>query len=305
MSEYCLNCGDEIEQSSTGRTRKFCPGTACRVAYHRRQKRYNEIKNRVTKPSDLSGVLVLELFPGAGLFGRAFRSMGAVVVNAGDIMQGHDVRSFRGIVSKFDGIIGGPPCQFASKAAIRGTNAVNLIPEFVRIVEECKPRWAVMENVREAREFAPSWDYVFLRDWDCGGLTHRRRGFWFYGTSAPMPPTTRPGEPEYSVLASGWNRRGESSCIGRHDYLSPGEAARLQGFPALDETIIKHQPGWLRADGTWNGVSQKSREIIATHMLGNGVPFALGRYVAEWVSISVYGAKSSTIEQQPPLFQVG
>ncbi len=160
--DYCLNCGDEIEQPALGRVRKFCKGSSCRVAYHRRQKRYSEPLKDVTKLPDLSGVLILELFPGAGLFGRAFKSLGACVVNAGDIMQGHDIRQFRGIRARFDGVIGGPPCQAFSNAAVTGTDALNLIPEFLRIVEECSPRWAVMENVREAKPFAPSWDYVFF-----------------------------------------------------------------------------------------------------------------------------------------------
>jgi len=286
--EFCLNCGDEIEQSATGRVRKYCPGSTCRVAYHRRLKRYNELTSNVTKLHDLTGVLVLELFPGAGLFGRAFKSLGACVVNAGDIMQGYDIRDFKGIAHKFDGVIGGPPCQFASRAAITGTKAINLIPEFVRLVEECKPTWAIMENVREAKTYAPSWDYVFLRDYDCGGYTHRRRGFWFYGVDAPIPPVRREGTPEYSVLASSWNKRG-TSRLAAHDYLSASRAAQLQGFDnQLTDTIMSSQPGWKCANGSYNGVSKTSRRIIATHMMGNGVPFALGSYVAKWIAISMY-----------------
>lgn len=91
--------------------------------------------------------------------------------------------------------------------------------------------------------------------------------------------------------------------MARHDVLSPQQAAELQGFDnLLVETIMKHQPGWLRSNNTYDGVTQKSREVIATHMIGNGVPFALGRYVAEWIAISIYGAKSATISQQLPLF---
>lgn len=294
--EFCLNCGDNIEQSDTGRMRKYC-SSLCRVAFHRRKKRYKETMTDVTKRPDLKGVLVLELFPGAGLFGRAFKALGACVVNAGDIMQGYDVRQFHGIEGRFDGIIGGPPCQFASKAAISGTSAENLIPEFVRIVQESNPTWAVMENVREARPHAPSWDYVFLRDWDCGGLTHRRRGFWFYNTPAPLPPEKREGEPEYSVLASNWNRRGKSTRTRGHRYLSLSDAARLQGYPILGRQIFENQPGWKRADGSYNGVSKTARRVIGTHMLGNGVPKALGAYVAQWIAVSVYGRASSTNKQ--------
>lgn len=280
-----------------GRELKFC-SIRCRVANHRRIKRYNEVLKRVTEKPTLQGVLVLELFPGAGLFGKAFEALGAVVVRGPDILYGGDIRDFKGIPHRFDGIIGGPPCQFASRAAISGTKAINLIPEFVRLIEECQPTWAVMENVREARPYAPQWDYSFIRDWDCGGFTHRRRGFWFYGMDAPPAPAKRPGVPAYSVLASSWNTRGKNSKgrLSLSDY-DPCEASRLQGFPELGEKLIQHQPGGLRTDGTYNGVSAHSRRVLATHMLGNGVPAAMGNYIAQYVAYQ--------LANQNQLYQVG
>lgn len=285
--ERCLFCDKDLPNSEPrrGRPAQFCIGSRCRVGHFRRIKRYKELQDRCNENPDLKGVLVLELFPGAGLFGRAFEALGATVVRGPDILWGGDVRNFRGFVGKFDGIIGGPPCQFASRAAVNGTRAVNLIPEFVRLVEECKPRWAVMENVREALPFAPKWDYVFLRDWDCGGFTHRRRGFWFYGVDAPPRPAARPGEPEYSVLASNWNARGSTKLRG-HLYLSPDDAARLQGYPELAAKIIEHQPGWRNEKGGWKGVSKFSREVLATHMAGNGVTKAVGDFVAGWIALT-------------------
>lgn len=283
---FCLYCGEPIQRAQTGRPKQFCPGSRCRVAHHRREFRYKQAVENVTKPSSLIGILILELFPGAGLFGKAFESLGATVVRAPDILWGGDVRDFRGVRGKFDGIIGGPPCQFASRAAVNGSKAVNLIPEFVRLVDECAPRWAVMENIREAKPYAPRWDYVFLRDWDCGGFTHRRRGFWFYGVDAPPAPAGRTGTPEYSVLASNWNRRGRTKLHG-HLHLTPQRAAELQGFPQLADKIIKCQPGWLREDGKWDGVSAFSRDVLATHMLGNGVTAATGRYIAQYVTAMI------------------
>lgn len=285
---YCRYCGDELPRRSAtgGRALEFCPGSRCRVAHHRREKRYTERLLNVTIPPKLDGVLVLELFPGAGLFGKSFEALGATVVRAPDILWGGDVRDFKGVRGKFDGIIGGPPCQFASRAAVNGSKALNLIPEFVRLVDECAPRWAVMENVREAKPYAPSWDYVFLRDWDLCGFTHRRRGFWFYGIDAPPAPAGRPGTPEYSVLASNWNRRGRTKLHG-HLHLTPQRAAELQGFPQLADKIINHQPGWLRKDGKWDGVSQFSRDVLATHMLGNGVTQATGRYIADYIATMI------------------
>lgn len=252
------------------------------AAYRNRKTAKNLLRN------GLKGQLVLELFPGAGLFGKAFESLGACVVRGQDVLWGGDIRNFTGLANRFDGIIGGPPCQVFSRAALTGTKAINLIPEFVRVVEECNPRWAIMENVREAHREAPNWNHVFLRDFDCGGLTHRRRGFWFYNLPTPEKPSRREGNAEYSVLASNWNNRGTSK-LKQHNYLRPSQAAKLQGFSQLAAQIIKHQPGWKLSNGDWNGVSKRSREIIATHTIGNGVPFALGFYVAAWIAFADCG----------------
>ncbi|MBE0691335.1 MAG: DNA cytosine methyltransferase [Anaerolineae bacterium] len=234
----------------------------------------------------LRGVLVLELFPGAGLFGKAFEALGATVVRGPDILWGGDVREFHGAAGRFDGVIGGPPCQTFSRAAVSGSRAINLIPEYVRIVGECAPKWAVMENVREARRFAPNWAYVFLRDFDCGGKTHRRRGFWFYNLPAPPRPAARRGEAEYCVLASHWNYR-RTSRLRSHKQLTAAQAADLQGYPDLSERIISGQPGRKRSDGRWDGLSERSREILAVHMLGNGVPHAMGNYIAHYVATMI------------------
>jgi site-specific DNA-cytosine methylase len=250
-------------------------------AYRERQKR-----NAIFNPESLRNIsqsqVVLSLFPGADLWGRAFEELGFCVVRAPDTLWGGDIREFRPAKGRFDGIIGGAPSQVFSRAAINGSKALNLIPEFLRVVSAANPRWAILENVREAKPFAPSWDYVFLRDWDCGGLTHRTRGFWFYGFPPPAKPAPRPGTPEYSVLASNWNKRGGNKISG-HLYVSPHEAGRLQGFPDLPDKIMSAQPGWIGKQGKVHGVSKTSREILATHMIGNGVTHAVGLYIAQHI----------------------
>jgi site-specific DNA-cytosine methylase len=197
-------------------------------------------------------------------------------------MLGQDVRDFDVLPGRFDGVIGGPPCQPFSKAKV-GEYSVheNLIPEFVRIVEQASPQWAVMENVPEAASAAPSWEHVFLKDWDCGGNTFRKRGFWFYGIPTPPVPQKRPGRAAYSVLATSWNIRKRS---GKHNGLTAYEAARLQGYEDLATTLIERWPGTFCSNGKWSGVSGHSRNVLAVHMMGNGVPRALGEYVARHVA---------------------
>lgn len=102
--------------------------------------------------------LVLSLFPGIGLLDMAFEREGFIVVRGPDVLWGGDIRRLHPPAGKFDGVIGGPPCQsFSSLAHLVRANGHepkfgNLIPEFERCVLEAQPDWFVMENVRAAPE---------------------------------------------------------------------------------------------------------------------------------------------------------
>jgi DNA (cytosine-5)-methyltransferase 1 len=61
--------------------------------------------------------LVLSLFPGIGLLDMAFELEGFCVVRGPDVLWGGDIRRFHPPSGKFDGVIGGPPCQAFSKLA--------------------------------------------------------------------------------------------------------------------------------------------------------------------------------------------
>lgn len=232
--------------------------------------------------------LVLSLFPGADLLGRAFEAAGWCVVRGPDILWGGDISSFHAMPGVFSGVIGGPPCQVHSRAAQVGTSATDRIPDFRRVVAEAQPDWAVMENVRDADPDMPGWARTDIRDWDCQGLTCRIRAFWVRGVPALPEPEYRYGEPEWSVLASSWKGRtgisGKGGTKGMHQKLSPHDAARLQGYPGLDALIMGAQPG---------GVSDASRRCLAIHMLGNGVPRAMAEYVARHVTQHARGRGES------------
>ncbi|HWB13315.1 MAG TPA: DNA cytosine methyltransferase [Pirellulales bacterium] len=98
-------------------------------------------------------MLVLSLFPGIGLLDRAFEEEGFCVVRGPDVLWGGDILRFHPPIGKFDGVIGGPPCQaFSSLARLvrasgREPRFGNLIPEFERCVLEASPSWFLMENV--------------------------------------------------------------------------------------------------------------------------------------------------------------
>ncbi|MFC6048671.1 DNA cytosine methyltransferase, partial [Methylobacterium hispanicum] len=135
--------------------------------------------------------LVLSLFPGIGLLDQAFEEAGFCVVRGPDLLWGGDVCSFHPPRGRFDGIVGGPPCQAFSRmrhivAANGFETAPNLIPEFERVVAEAAPSWFLMENVEEAPvpsvEGFQVHDVVLCDHW-VGGATSRRRRFSF-GTAA-------------------------------------------------------------------------------------------------------------------------
>ena len=143
--------------------------------------------------------LILSLFPGMDLFGMAFEQEWneVTVVKGPDILMGGDIRNWHVPPNVFYGVIGGPPCKSFSKA-ITGAGGSefatqgNLIPEFERIVLESKPRWYVMENVKDAPlPFATAYetfldsasDYLCIQSynlidaWECGFSQHRIRRF--------------------------------------------------------------------------------------------------------------------------------
>lgn len=161
-------------------------------------------------------MLVLSLFPGIGLLDRAFEEEGFCVVRGPDLLWGGDVRRFHPPAGRFDGVIGGPPCQVHSTASvIRGTEAVDLIPEFVRCVLAAQPLWFLMENVvgapvPDVSGYATR-NTVLCDHW-VGGLTMRRRRFTFgsnhFGAGAfgIEQQALHITEPSHTVMATTWKR---------------------------------------------------------------------------------------------------
>jgi DNA (cytosine-5)-methyltransferase 1 len=93
-------------------------------------------------------VLVLSIFPGRDIIGKAFKQEGFCVVTAGDKIIGNLIGNFHAIPNVFKGVIGCPPCKIHSMA-IWGNKATepDLTPEFERIIREAQPDWFIFENV--------------------------------------------------------------------------------------------------------------------------------------------------------------
>lgn len=128
--------------------------------------------------------LVLSLFPGIDLFGRGFELEGFCVVRGPDLLWDQKIEEFHVPTGKFDGVIAGPPCQNYSDANRRRNQAEGdrLLVECLRAIDESRPLWFLIENVRNVPNVQLEGYHVqrlALRHDDCGGRTRRARHFQF------------------------------------------------------------------------------------------------------------------------------
>ncbi len=161
---------------------------------------------RSLPPAASHPMLILSLFPGIDLLGRAFTELGHVVVQGPDILWGQRIEDWHGLPGRFDGVIGGPPCVNYSDANRHKDRdeGDRLVIEFLRVVSECQPEWWLMENVR-ACPWVVLGGYgvqrIYLDAESVGSPSHRLRLIQFghksslilrpHGTMAPRPVTRR------------------------------------------------------------------------------------------------------------------
>lgn len=219
--------------------------------------------------------LVLSLFPGIGLLDMAFEETGFCVVRGPDLIWGGDIRNFHPPASRFDGVIGGPPCQAFSPLRAYGVSSrENLIPEFERCVTEAQPTWFLMENVRRAPipQVESYQVSAILFNNRCLGEKQSRTRRFSFGTrdgrqlvidaNVGLRIFENP-EFEYCVTAhdhTGSNWEGSRRGKGR----TWRQMADLQGLP----------PEWD---------IPPFKRLDLGKMIGNGVPLPMGRAVAQAV----------------------
>jgi DNA (cytosine-5)-methyltransferase 1 len=242
----------------------------------------------LTQPLGAEMELVLSLFPGIGLLDLAFEETGFSVVRGPDLLWGGDIRRFHAPAGKFDGVIGGPPCQAFSPLrhfvefngyAIRYGNQ---IPEFCRVIGEAAPRWFLMENVPQAPD--PAVDGYAVEKlklnnrWfgdGIGAVQRRERCFWF-GSRAAVSISRHI---EFAVFeAMDW-----SCAVTRHP--APGQR-RSTGSTMPIETMCELQG--LPADFT-------AEMPFTVHgkqkALANGVPLPMGKAIAAAIARVLQRAK--------------
>jgi len=243
--------------------------------------------------------LVLSLFPGIGLLDQAFEKTGFCVVRGPDLLWGGNVKTFHPPASKFDGIIGGPPCKQFSRLvhvvrARYGEAAVgeNLIPEFERCVYEARPEWFLMENVPDAPQPIVAGYAVsscILNNRSFGSMQNRVRRFSFGVKGEQSYKLIRHIEIhalehpqfEYAVLAghqgagatlkqSGKDKNGRPyhrkkatlAKLNRAHHRTIKTNLELQGLPG---NLLDHAPF----------TKQGKFEVV-----GNGVPLPMGMAIA-------------------------
>lgn len=243
---------------------------------------------------------VLSLFPGIGLLDRAFEESGACIVRGPDVLWGGDIKGFHPPAGRFDGVIGGPPCKRFSRLAFmvelnhkRNPDkyhlAENLIPEFVRCINEARPAWFLMENVPDVP--LDCWpnplgyhvsSFVLNNRWVMDTTPqNRERRFWFGHCErlidiVPFLEVSlfEPMDYAPAVLANGsskvdpvkLNSGGKPKRLPKSSgkkTLTVSEAAALQGLP-----------GDFLSDAPFTAVGKRT-------VIGNGVPLPLGRAVVK------------------------
>jgi DNA (cytosine-5)-methyltransferase 1 len=201
----------------------------------------------------------------------AFEQSGSCVVRGPDPLFGTDIRTFHPPPGFFQGVIGGPPCQdFSSARRTPPTGEGNeLIAEFIRIVQETRPNWALMENVPRVPSITIRGYNSQRLDVDgtmCGLTQLRRRHFQFFHDTLfplamPRPITPDPTEPAATAT--------EARRAGRREW-----------------------PHFCKLQGLTTPLELSSLTVEARyHAVGNGVPIPMGRLIAaaiaRWATSSV------------------
>lgn len=246
--------------------------------------------------------LVLSLFPGIGLLDRAFEEEGFCIVRGPDLLWGGDVRSFHPPAGRFEGVIGGPPCQRWSRLAniVRAVHgeaslAPDLIPEFRRVVLEAQPEWFLMENVPAAPlpdTGYPEQTFVANNRWT-GADQNRERRFTFGHAQG------RRIAPQWEVFQSlRWEPAVCSTASGRRASVAIGGSgkpkgnqgrkpeARLRNRSLAQECELQGLPPDFLADAPF---TEHGKRVV----VGNGVPIPLGRAIARAVKAALAGREAT------------
>lgn len=207
--------------------------------------------------------LVLSLFPGIDLLGRGFAAEGFAVARGPDTLWDEHIEDFSVPPGRFDGIIGGPPCQNYSDANRDRDpdEGDRLVLEFLRLIDESRPEWFLMENVRRVPTVAIDAYQVQrldITDAECGGKQKRLRHIQFGSRLGHIirperDPTNKPSRP--AVL-----------CV--NDNRTHGQRLKDQGAPYFPLHALTRA---AKARAVGNGVSWQVSTTLARAVTARSV----------------------------------
>lgn len=208
--------------------------------------------------------LVLSIFSGIDLLGKAFHEAGFCVVKAGDLyLDGSDIRGFHAPKNKFDGIIGGSPCQDFSKLnRNKKSYGFEMLKQYQRVVGEASPDWYLFENVVGVPEF------------EIEGYTNQR----FTLDLAWFTPFSRLRVFQFGAKNGTWlnpmigvRREIIETAVTGSDTRSFSAMCEIQGLPKTFDLPFLSLQGKKKA-------------------VGNGVPMQLGKYLAGLINRDYYNS---------------
>ncbi|MFI0413075.1 MAG: DNA cytosine methyltransferase [Candidatus Thiodiazotropha sp.] len=212
--------------------------------------------------------LILSVFPGIDLLGRAFEDVDFCVVRGPDLITGGDIRNFTPPSDVFSGVIGGPPCQdFSRLNRSPGCYGFEMLDEYCRVVADANPEWFLYENVVTAPDFEItgyaqqrfSLDLAWFSDFS------RRRDFVFGSRSGVLlNPMSKSRGAVQGTCVTGSDERSFSACC------------EIQGLPADFDIPFFSLEGKKQA-------------------VANAVPLSMGKYVAGLIKSTLYGCSVTDI----------
>jgi DNA (cytosine-5)-methyltransferase 1 len=216
-------------------------------------------------------MLILSLFPGVDLLGRAFEAVGYCVVRGPELFLGQDIRKFTPPPNLFWGVIGGPPCQDFSQLRRTAPTGYGLemLYQFARVVYQARPQWWLMENVPRVPDLKIAgyhWQRIDINQGWFEAVTRLRH--YQFGSVTPRLLNIPRGELlpncDNAALAS--------------DDRPLNKVLQLQGLPPTFADKLAFN----------NGISPFKKVGIKT-MVGNGVPLIVGKILANEIK-SIFNA---------------
>lgn len=225
--------------------------------------------------------LLLSVFPSIDLFGKAFEQQGFCVVQAQDLIMSGDIRKFNPPSGRFDGLIGGSPCQdFCGLNRNPSSYSQEMLDEYCRVVDMAQPDWFLHENVQGVPTFEIQGYKQQRFNLDLGWFSEfsRLRVFTFGSKNGVLlnPMTSK----KSSI---------KGTCITGDDKRSFAACCEIHG---LDKDF--NLPSLTLA---------AKKQAIA-----NGVPLQLGAYVASLIREQYYNTvplEVTTIERDIRLCACG